>query len=191
MGVVWLVVRVRRHDRDRTRALLWSAAGTVGALVAVWAAPLWDEWRGTGNLSTLVRWFRDNNEPVHTIAEGARIVGGQFAIVPDWVTGTRRIAFDGSITLVHTTLVPLLLIPVVVAAVVAFRRRDRVARSLLVMLGVTVVAAVVSVAADERHDVRVPAAVDVDARRTGDRGRGVRAVAGEPRPPAGHGTGRS
>jgi len=53
---------------------------------------------------------------------------------------------DGSITLEHTTLVPLLLIPVVLAAVVAFRRRDRVARSLLVMLAVTVVAAVVSVA---------------------------------------------
>ena len=84
--------------------------------------------------------------PCTPIAEGARIVGGQFAIAPDWVTGTRRIAFDGSITLTHTTLVPVLLIPVVLAVVVAFRRRDRVARSLLVMLGVTVLAAVVSVA---------------------------------------------
>jgi hypothetical protein len=146
VGVVWLLVRVRRHERDHTRALVWSGVGTVGALALVWAPPLWDEWRGTGNLSTIARWFRDTTEAAHTLAEGARIVGGQLAIVPDWVTGTRRIGFDGSITLTRTTLVPLLLIPVLLAAVVALRRRDRVARSLLVMLGITVVAAVVSVA---------------------------------------------
>jgi len=146
VGAVWLVIRIRRHHPERTRALLGGAAVTVGALVVLWAPPLWDEWRGSHNLSTIVRWFRDTKEAAHTLTEGARIVGGQFAIVPDWVTGTRRISFDGSITLEHTTLVPLLLIPVVLAAVVAFRRRDRVARSLLVMLAVTVIAAVVSVA---------------------------------------------
>lgn len=146
VGVVWLVMRVRRHRPERTRALLGPALVAVGASAVLWAPPLWDEWRGTGNLSTIVRWFRNNKEPTHTLVEGARIVGGQFAVVPDWVTGTRRIAFDGSITLVHTTLIPLLLIPVVLAGLVAFRRRDRVARSFLVMLAVTVVAAVVSVA---------------------------------------------
>jgi hypothetical protein len=146
VGTVWLVVRIRRQHRDRMRALLGGALVTVGALVVIWAPPLWDEWRGTHNLSTIVRWFRDTKEAAHTLGEGARIVGGQFAIVPDWITGTRRISFDGSITLVHTTLVPLLLIPVVLAGLVAFRRRDRVARSLLVMLAVTVLAAIVSVA---------------------------------------------
>ena len=151
VGIVWLVVRVRRSSQSsdphtQTHALAWSGLATVGALAVVWAPPLWDEWRGTGNLSTVVRWFSDNKEAAHTLTEGARIVGGQFAIVPDWITGTRRVGFDGSITLTHETLVPLLLIPVLLAVVIAFRRRDRVARSLLVMLGVTVVAGVASVA---------------------------------------------
>jgi hypothetical protein len=146
VGTVWLIVRVHRQAPERRRVLAWTAVGSLGAAALVWAPPLWDEWRGTGNLSTLVRWFRDNNETSHTVADGARIVGGQFAILPDWVTGTRRIAFDGSTGLLHTTLIPVLLVAVLLAAAVAFRRRDRVARSLLVMLTVTVAAAVVSVA---------------------------------------------
>jgi hypothetical protein len=147
VGAVWLVVRIRRTEPDRTRALVGAGLGTVVALAVVWAPPLWDQWRGVGNLGNIVRWFRDTKEPVHSLVEGGRIVGGQLALVPDWITGTRRIErFTGATTLLHTTLVPVLLVPVLLALYVVFRRRDRVARSLLVMLGVTVVAAVVSVA---------------------------------------------
>jgi hypothetical protein len=147
VGAVWLVVRVVRHDRGRLRRLIVAAVGTVIALAVVWAPPVWNQWRGSGNLDRLIDWFRDNSEPAHTLAEGVRIVGGQFAVVPDWITGTRRVVeFSGASTLLDTTLIPLLLIPFVVAGIVAFRRRDRIARSLLVMLAVTLVAAVVSVA---------------------------------------------
>jgi hypothetical protein len=146
VGTVWLAVRVRRSRPERTRALVGAGGLSLAALAVLWFPPLWDEWEGSGNLSTIVRWFRDNTETPHTLTDGARIVGGQFALVPDWITGTRRIGFDGATSLLRTTLLPVLLVPFLVALVVAFRRRDRVARALLVMSAVTVAAGVVAVA---------------------------------------------
>ena len=43
----------------------------------------------------------------------------------------------GATTLLHTTLTPLLLVPFVVACVVVVVRRDRLARGLLTLLGIT------------------------------------------------------
>jgi hypothetical protein len=148
VGAVWLVVRVRRTTPERTRRLAWTAAGTAVGLLVLWAPPLWNQVFGSSpNLGNIFRWFRDANEPGHSLAEGVRIVGGQFAFWPDWVSGARRAnSFNGETTLLHLTLVPVLLVGVVVAAVVAIRRRDRVARNLLVILGVVVAAAVLAVA---------------------------------------------
>jgi hypothetical protein len=148
VGAVWLAVRVRRTTPERTRRLVWTAVGTAAVLLVLWSPTLWNHlFADTSNLETVFKWFRDAKEPGHTLSEGVRIVGGQFAFWPDWVSGARRFnAFNGETTLLHLTLVPVLLVGVVAAAVVTIRRRDRIARNLLVILGVSVVAAVLAVA---------------------------------------------
>jgi hypothetical protein len=147
VGTVWLLLRVRRQAPERTGALVRAGLLTVGVMAVVWAPPVWTQLFGSShNLGRTIGWFREQTEARHTLAEGTRIVTGQFAVPPDWITGTRRIAsFNGATTLLHTTLIPWLFVPILLAGVVVFRRRDRVARSLLVMLAVTVVAGVASV----------------------------------------------
>lgn len=153
IAAVWLLVIVRRQEPDRARALRRTALLTVGVLAVVWAPPLWDQWFGSGNLGRAIGWFRrgEGANPtlggVHTLAEGARVVLAQLAVVPDWVTGTRRIGvFNGETTLRTTTLLPVLLVVFVAAGIIAWRKRDRVATRLVVMLGVSITAGVLSVA---------------------------------------------
>jgi hypothetical protein len=143
---LWVVVG-RRNDPAATRRFWWAVIAAVLILVVVWAPPLWDQFYGSGNLGKIVDWFARADAGVHTLPEGARVVFGQFAAVPDWVTGKRRVAaFGGETTLRHTTLLPLLLVPFVVAVIVAWRRRDRPIIGLAAVLALTLLASVVSVA---------------------------------------------
>ncbi|MBK5288990.1 MAG: hypothetical protein JJE46_11025, partial [Acidimicrobiia bacterium] len=126
-GALVLAWRIR-SDRGRTRAFLKGVLGSVGVLVVCWAPTLWDQLYGSRNLTTTYNWFRTAREGVHTLAEGARVVFGQFAIPPDWVTGRRRVVLFGGETELRThTLWPILLVVMVVAALIAWRRRERVA----------------------------------------------------------------
>jgi hypothetical protein len=147
-GAVWLAVVVRRrNDPAATKKLVRAVIVAVLVLAVAWAPPLWDQVFGSGNLGNAVDWFARADAGAHTLAEGGRVVFGQFAAVPDWITGKRRIgAFGGETTLRHTTLLPLLLVPFVVAAIVAWRRRDRAIVRLAAVLALTLVASVISVA---------------------------------------------
>ncbi len=124
-------------------ALLWSIA----VVVVAWPLPVWDQLFRTGNLETTARWFSDAREGVHTLTEGTRVVLGQFAVPPDWLTGTRRISpFDGETLLRTQWLWPVLLAPFALAAVVAWRRRDAAVLRLAAVVGVTAVLGIVAVA---------------------------------------------
>jgi hypothetical protein len=141
----WLVVRRwRRHDLG---ALLRPGLITGALLGLLWLPALWDQRSGTGNLGLVWRWFREAREGTHTLTEGARIVLGQFAPAPDWITGTTRTSlFNGETTLRTDTLIPVLLVFVLAAAIVAWRRRDRTATHLMVVLGVGIATGIVAVA---------------------------------------------
>ncbi len=147
-GAVWLWIQVRRRNEPAAAAnLLWAVIVSVLVLAVAWAPPLWDQVFGSGNLGKVVDWFARADAGAHTLTEGARVVFGQFAAVPDWITGKRRIgAFGGETTLRHTTLLPLLVAPFVLAAIVAWRRSDRALVRLAAVLALTLLASVVSVA---------------------------------------------
>ncbi len=147
VGGTWLVLHLRREPRVRWRAFATTALITVAGLAVVWFPTIWDQLFRSGNAGAIVRWFRESAEGTHTLGDGARIVFGQFAAVPDWITGTRRQSrLDGGTTLQTMTLVPVLLGAVALACVLAWRRRDRPPLRLIAILGVSVVVGVVATA---------------------------------------------
>lgn len=151
-GAVALAVMARRsRDATRRSPVVRASLLAVGVLAIVWALPIWDQLFGSGNVRNTIDWFsqaRDGvDHAVHTVAEGMRVVLGQFAAIPDWVTGERRIAaFNGETLLRTQWLVPVLLVPFVGAAVVAWRRRDAAIVRLALVVGGAVILGVVAVA---------------------------------------------
>ncbi|MEP6623189.1 MAG: hypothetical protein ABJC79_01990 [Acidimicrobiia bacterium] len=147
VGGIGLVVVSWRCGGERRATMLRAGAWTAGILVVVWALPAWDQVSGTGNFVRAARWFNDAKEGVHSLGEGIRVVVGQFAIVPDWVTGTRRVSpFNGETTLRTHLLWPVLLLPFAAALFVAVRRRSHRVVALGVVVGATVVLGVIAVA---------------------------------------------
>ena len=142
---LWWAAR-KSHDRARMRRFLGALGLGAGVLVVLWALPVWDQVYGSGNLGTTVDWFTADGQKTHTVAEGARIVLGQFAIVPDWVTGTRRIGVLGETTLRTTTLWPVLLVLFVLACIAGWKGRRRPLLQLAAVVTVTTVVAIVAVA---------------------------------------------
>ncbi len=123
LGVVGLVVAARRAEgngwwRLLTRPVLWAA----GIGVVVWLPTAIDTVTGSPrNLVNVVRWFR-HSEGVHTLGDGARVMTGQFGIWPEWATRTRGFALSGESVYIDRPVVPWLLLLVVAAAVVLWRR---------------------------------------------------------------------
>ena len=145
---IMLTVRAWRAPDHELRSRSLRAAGVALVVLAVaWALPIWDQLFGSGNLETAARWLIRADGGVHTVAEGVRVVIGQFAAMPDWVTGTRRAAtFDGA-TLLRTRLLwPLLLVPFVATMVFGWRRGTRAAVVLGLVVGAGVILGIVSVA---------------------------------------------
>lgn len=153
LGAVVLTVSVWRDpERAGRRRLLRAVGVTLGVLVVVWALPVWDQVHGRGNLEAIVQWFGRAGAETHTLSEGARIVLGQFATVPDWVVGRRRVSVFSGETLLRTQLLwPVLLVPFVAAIAVAWRRREHAALSLATVvvvatgLGIAAVARTIGV----------------------------------------------
>lgn len=148
-GGVWFLVSVHRAaDPDRSKRARRAVALAAVLLVVLWIPTVWDQLFDTGNLGTLVNWFRQHGSGAHTLTDGARIVFGQLAAAPDWVTGTRRVAFNGETTLLHMTLWPVLALPFVlaVAVAVAWRERERAIVRLAAVTVFVLAVAVLSVA---------------------------------------------
>jgi hypothetical protein len=94
----------------------------------------------------VIAWFRSSDVRSHSIVEGARIVLAQLSVAPDWVTGTRRIGFNGETTLLNHPLRPVLLLPLTLATVIAWKRGRREILRLAVVTGFLVLIGVLSVA---------------------------------------------
>ena len=119
----------------------------LGVLVVTWIPPIWDQLYGSHNLERSIRWFSDDSG-AHTVPEGARVVFGQLAAVPDWITGTRRFdTYNGETLLRTTTLLPVLLLPFVAAVWFAVRRRSW---TIVRLAGVVTFMALISVVAVAR-----------------------------------------
>lgn len=147
-AVIWLVISTRRRPKPETPARLVPAVlGAIGVVVLAWALPVWDQLFGTGNFATTARWFRNAREGVHTIAEGVRVVVAQFGLPPDWLTGTRRVSSLNGETLLRTEwLVPILLVPFLLAIFLAWRRKESATLRLAAVTGVIGAVGIVAVA---------------------------------------------
>ena len=143
--VVVLVARAWRgpeRHRDR-RTLLWCAA--IGVLL--WLPPLIEQITSSpGNLRLLASFVLDGGrDGVNGLGSGARIMTRSFGGTFDWITG--RAPTLANDQLATSWAIPLALLALVVAAVVAVRRRDRTGQALCV---VALVATVIELAAMSR-----------------------------------------
>lgn len=122
VGAVGLAVAERRSGRP-LRAL-GPAAGLAALVgVVIWLPPLVDQIANDpGNLRAIVRWFRAAEGRSRTLAEGWGMVSAQFSAAPEWITGHERLTPFLEPTYLYHRLVPVLLVPLLVAAVVAWRR---------------------------------------------------------------------
>ncbi len=146
LGAAWLWFTTRRAEPSRMKRLTGAVGAAVGLFVLLWLPTVWDQWGGSGNLGKVVKWFTQSDGQTYSVVDGFRIVFGQFAVVPDWITGTRRIGFNGETTLLNQTLWPVLLIPLVIAIAVAWRQGRRPILRLAAVTGFVVGAGVLSVA---------------------------------------------
>jgi hypothetical protein len=152
-GAAWLVaVELKRTSGRSTVDRLWPflpvAAITVVVLGLAWTPPLVQQVRDDpGNLTELVRYFRESDEPMPTAAEALRAVVGQFSSVPQWITGDTDVdPFTSEPRLLRTNPVPVLLVPFAIGWFLLWRRSERAGARLAATLVVALVAGVLSVA---------------------------------------------
>jgi hypothetical protein len=136
------------QDRARSvRRIAKAAALTVGVLAVAWLPPLIEGIRHSpSNIALIARWFRHPEEDVHSLAQGWRVMTGQFGGAPEWLTTKRDFNRFGESPFVSSAPVPWLLVVVAAAAVVLWRRRVGGARALVATAGLALVVGMVAVA---------------------------------------------
>jgi hypothetical protein len=151
-GAAWLVVATRRSGLHGDGAPLdvrrvLNAAMVAGVvLVVMWVPPVIGVLMHTpGNLGTALRFFLHPKGDPHTVLDGYRVVAEQFATRPEWITGAHTPgAFTGEPDFLFHTPVPWLILPVVAAVAVLWRRRNyeavRLAAIVVIALGLGVLA---------------------------------------------------
>jgi hypothetical protein len=142
IALAWRVWRGPQRHRD-VRTLLWCA---VAGLV-MWLPPLIEQVTSApGNLRLLVTFVLDGGrDGVNGLGSGLRIMTRSFGGTFDWITGrSPTLAND---QLATSWAIPLALLALVVATVVAVRRRDHTGQALC---AVALVATVVELAAMSR-----------------------------------------
>jgi hypothetical protein len=131
-GAAALVVRAVRARRERGdehkrgyRALIRASVVAVAVLVVMWLPAIIQQFLDSpGNLTEVVRYFKDPNGATHSLAEGYRVVSGQFELTPQWLTGHLDvIPFSGEPYLLYSAPLPLLLMPLAVALLAFWRWR--------------------------------------------------------------------
>jgi hypothetical protein len=148
-GAVWLVVlAIRRPEVVARRRLARSGLVTVGVLAVLWALPVVQQVTNEpGNLGEAWEYFRLTDDIAHTLGDGWRVLAGQLTLTPEWISGNRVLTISGEPTALYGSApVPLLLVPLVAAVVVLWRRGPTDARRLLLTLGVAGVLGVLAVA---------------------------------------------
>lgn len=131
----------RTDPRGRVR---WSALlGGLGIAAALWIPPVVEQFtHDPGNLTTIAR-STGASGATSGLGFALRLVSGAFAIVPTWAGARPDIVLN---VLQPTWRVPVLAVIPIAAAVVAARRRDRLAQRGLAVCAAAVIAAVAAAA---------------------------------------------
>jgi uncharacterized membrane protein len=145
-GIAWLVWSMAKANR--LAALARVGLVTAAVLSVLWLPPLVDEvLHSPGNLTEIVDYFRHPHQHAHTLTAGYRVVGAQFELTPEWLTGLDPPSpFTGEPLSLYSNPVPVLLLPLAASALVLWRRRNREARRLVATLGVALAIGVLAVA---------------------------------------------
>jgi hypothetical protein len=151
-GAAWLVVPVLRRGADaaRKRDVLRSVVISAAVGAVLWLPPALDAiLHRPSNLNRILHFFQSSDESANTLSEGWRVVSGQFAWPPEWLT-YKRVDYVGigESPLLRDSALPWLLAPVVLVATVAWRRRrsdSAGARYLTLVLGMAMALGVVAV----------------------------------------------
>lgn len=159
-GTAWLVAGTARGSgtwRDlgdrrtvalRLRVLLMPCLVGGVVLVVVWLPTMIDAiTRSPSNVWTTLEWFSNAEGGVATVADGWRVVAGQFGSDGEWLAGKRAAPVGTSPYLAGPSPVPWFLLGGAIACVALWRTGTSVHRHLV---GVWVVAFVSSVAAVAR-----------------------------------------
>lgn len=136
-------VRGRTGGPQRRLAAAVTAA-TVAMLAVLWLPPAVDALGSSSNAEQIWRFFRNPDEPSRTLAEGWRVVTGQFGIEPEWLTGKLPPDVSGQSPFIVDAPAPVLLLPLALAAVVIWRRQPR-GRGLVAVVGLLLVVGILSV----------------------------------------------
>src|SRR3954452_15351894 len=90
-GAVWLAVSaLRSPDRTGRKPLRRAVAGSVALGIVLWLPTIVDAAiNRPSNASRIIRWCRDPKDGIHTLGDGWRVISGQFAAVPEWLTTLR------------------------------------------------------------------------------------------------------
>lgn len=151
-GVVGLVASIALETDGEARSTALRRglrAGLVGTgvLVVGWLPPAIEAFtRSPSNVSEIVRYFRHPGDEAHSLADGWRVMSGQFGGAPEWLTFKHGSAFGGQSPFLYSAPLPWMLAILVVAGVVLWRRDVGGVRSLLATLAVTFVLGMVAVA---------------------------------------------
>jgi hypothetical protein len=145
LAIVWLIAAAR--DGESRRRLRRSALVSSGVFAVMWALPIHQEFAPHGgNLSTLWRFWTTSHANTVGFASATRLLSLQLSVPAPWLTGHERsVPFSGALAARHVE-VPYALIVLVVAAVVAWRRRDRAAIAACAVAATVTVVAWVSIA---------------------------------------------
>jgi hypothetical protein len=150
-ALAWVVVATVRHGEGSESgvaraALVRSGAVSLAVLGVLWLPPVIDQLRGTGNLERIWDFFVAGEGEAHTLGEGVRSIAPQLALRPEWVTGNASLnPFSGEPDFSGGIPLPVLLVPIALAALVWWRRRHGAALRLLALSGLAGVLSVVAI----------------------------------------------
>jgi hypothetical protein len=156
-GIVTLVAPAAAAP-ERRREVLRAAAITLPLAALLWLPPLLDVLlNAPSNARKVARWFMAADEGTHTPAEGWRVTTGQFGAKPEWLTTKLPFTWGSAESpFIASAPLPWLLLPVVAAGVVLWRRRKSTAADtadtvdadgwrLTVLLGFLLIVSIVAV----------------------------------------------
>ena len=130
-GGTWLAVlafRQRGPEEHKLRShdLMRAGVVAVAVLALMWLPVVVQQLVGSpGNLTEVVRHFSQGEGQRHSLAEGYRVVSGQFGLTPQWLTGhVAVVPFSGEPDLLSSAPLPVLLIPFGLAALAFWRWRS-------------------------------------------------------------------
>jgi hypothetical protein len=136
-GAAWLVaLAVRRPDEVPRWRLARAGLVTLGVLAVLWApAVIQQVTAEPGNLGEAFEYFRLTDEPGHDAADAWRVVAAEFTTGPEWIAGNRTLTISGEPTALYGAApIPVLLVVLIAAAVVLWRKGTSDARRLLLTL---------------------------------------------------------